>query len=449
LGLREALFLIALIIAINGLDDLAIDLLWLGLRRRRHLPLPPLPPGPPASFAILIPAWDESAVIGAMLRRLLATQAWPDFTVFVGLYPNDPASLAQLAGLGDARVRMVVNPRPGPTTKADCLNSLWAAALAEEARRGRPWRAIVLHDAEDVVHPQELAVFAAHLGRPDPPVMVQLPVTPLIDAGSPLIAGHYIDEFAQSHGKDLLVRQWLGAGLPSAGVGVAFDRLALGRIAARQNGRPFADDSLTEDYELGLKLHAAGGRAVLVRHLIDGRLVATAEHFPATLATAVRQKARWAHGISLAGWDRIGWRGGLVDRWMLWRDRKGPAMALVSLAAYAMAGLILLEQALRRWWPPAAALPPLGGQPLVALLWWNFALLCWRLLVRALFTCREEGPVEGLLATPRAAVGNIINALATLLALRRYVAALAAGRAPVWDKTLHRFPTRDGDARQR
>ncbi|OYQ30147.1 hypothetical protein CHU93_06765 [Sandarakinorhabdus cyanobacteriorum] len=443
--LHEALLLVAIIIAINGLDDLAVDLAWLWLRpRHQSAPPPPAPKG--CNFAILIPAWDEAAVIGPMLRRLLATQAWPDFIVLVGLYPNDPAGLAAVAAIADPRLRLAINPRPGPTTKADCLNQLWQHLCAEEARQGRRFAAVVLHDAEDVVHPQELAVMAAHLAGPDAPAMVQLPVRPLIDAGSPLVAGHYIDEFAQSHGKDLLVRQWLGAALPSAGVGVAFDRVLLGQVAAAQGGRPFADNSLTEDYELGLKLHALGGRGRLVRHHHDGQLVATAEHFPASLGSAIRQKARWAHGISLAGWDRVGWRGGLANRWMLWRDRKGPAMALVSLAAYAVAGMIALDGLVRHLWPPAAALPPLS-HGLVALLWWNFALLCWRLLVRALFTCREEGPVEGLLATPRAAVGNIINALATFRALRLYIAALRAGTAPVWDKTVHRFPSTSDPAR--
>lgn len=441
--LREALLLLAIIIALNGLDDLAVDLAWLWLRRRHRSAAPglPRPPaGPPASFAILVPAWDEAAVIGAMLRRLLASQRWPDFTVFVGLYPNDPAGLAAVAALADGRLRLAINARPGPTTKADCLNSLWAAMAAEETRRGRHFDAVVLHDAEDVVDPHALAVFAAHMAGPDAPAMVQLPVAPLVDPASPLVAGHYIDEFAQSHAKDLLVRQWLGAALPSAGVGVAFDRALLGQIAAAQAGRPFADDSLTEDYELGLKLHALGGRGVLARHRIAGHLVATAEHFPATLAAAIRQKARWTVGIALAGWDRMGWRGGPANRWMLWRDRKGPAMALVSLAAYALAGLILIDGLLRQLWPPAAALPPLAGGVAIALLWWNFGLLWWRLAVRALFTARAAGPVEALLATPRAAVGNIINALATLRALRLYAGALRSRRPPAWDKTAHRFP---------
>jgi hypothetical protein len=70
-ALAEALLLVALLVAINGLDDLAIDALWLMMPRLRRQPQPLPPAPPPVRFAILIPAWDESAVIGAMLESNL------------------------------------------------------------------------------------------------------------------------------------------------------------------------------------------------------------------------------------------------------------------------------------------------------------------------------------------------------------------------------------------
>src|SRR3546814_11903033 len=77
------------------------------------------------------------------------------------------------------------------------------------------------------------------------------------------------------------------------------------------------------DYELGLKSGAHGGRGIIVRLPAGtGSVVATREHFPATLDAAVRQKARWLTGIALHGWDRMGWRGGIAERWMRLRDRK-------------------------------------------------------------------------------------------------------------------------------
>ena len=185
---------------------------------------------------------------------------------------------------------------------------------------------------------------------------------------------------------------------------------------------------------------AHGGTGTLVWALADGLPVATAEYFPADLKSAVRQKSRWLTGIALAGWDRLGWRGGIINRWMLLRDRKAPLMALLTLVAYGLALLLGLDLALRLGFPAAARLPPVADSTTLALLWLNWTLLCWRLLVRALFTLRVRGLAEALLATPRAMVGNFINAMAALRAFSRYRAALRSGRALAWDKTRHRFP---------
>jgi adsorption protein B len=125
---------------------------------------------------------------------------------------------------------------------------------------------------------------------------------------------------------------------------------------------------------------------------------------------------------------------------MLLRDRKAPAMALLTLAAYGVALLLGLDALLRLAWPAADRLPPVAGGFTLALLWLNWGLLCWRLLMRGLFTLRVRGPVEALLATPRALVGNFINAMAALRAFSRYRAALRSGQALAWDKTEHRFP---------
>jgi adsorption protein B len=436
-ALSEALLLLATLIALNGLDDLAVDLAWFMIPRPARGPLEPPPPEFRPSFAILVPAWDEAAVIGAMLRRLTSRLRWADYRVFVGLYPNDPAGIVAVASLADPRITTVIGPRPGPTTKADCLNQLWRALEADERTHGRRYAAVVLHDAEDLVHPDALAAFAAHLPGH---ALVQLPVLPLADLRSPFISGHYIDEFAEGHGKELPVRQWLGAAVPSAGVGVAIDRAMLGRIADARGGAPFDADSLTEDYELGQHIHRLGGRALMLWAWAADGPVATAEHFPASWDAAVRQKARWLTGIALAGWDRLGWQGGLAQRWMLLRDRKAPLMALLTLAAYGLALLLGVDWLLRQWSPVAARLPPVTGGVTLVLLWINWALLCWRLLLRAWFTGRLRGPVEGLLAVPRALVGNLINAAAALRALSRYGAALWAGRPPAWEKTIHRFP---------
>ena len=428
-----------------GIDDLVVDAIYFArtfwrrivvYTRHAKLTTGTLRAAPaPGGFAVLVPAWDEGEVIGSMLRHALAAWGGADVTIFVGCYPNDPATHAAVAAIADPRVRCASVPVPGPTTKADCLNALYRAMREDEQARGRRYAAAILHDAEDVVHPRELDLFAMLIGRAG---LIQLPVMPLIDAGSRWIAGHYADEFAESHGKEMVVREAVGAALPSAGVACAIRRDALDALAELGGGEPFNPLSLTEDYELGLRLHALGYRAMFVRLPAEwGReVVATREHFPATLDAAVRQKARWMAGIALTGWDRLGWRGGLAERWMRARDRRGPLCALLIMAGY----LALLL------WGAAAAISLLGG-PAVAgpgpalqtVLAVNVGLLWWRLLMRAAFVARAYGWRESLRSIPRVFIANAIAMLAARRAVGVYLDQLRTGRTH-WDKTRHRSP---------
>ncbi|QLC25770.1 glycosyl transferase family protein [Parasphingopyxis algicola] len=324
---------------------------------------------------------------------------------------------------------------PGPTTKADCLNALWKALEKEEADSGTRFKSVILHDAEDVVHPEEIALFDRLIERHD---LVQIPVVPLPHPRSRWVAGHYCDEFAEAHGKDLVIRDSLDAGVPSAGVGCAIARPALGALAAERGGLPFDADSLTEDYELGLSLAERGrnGTFVRCRDAAAQELIAVQAHFPATLGEAVRQKTRWVAGIALYGWERLGWHGGIADFWMRVRDRSTILAALVLLAAYlaTLIGVALLTAALTTGY----SLP--GMTPVLAfLLSVNFGLLAWRLAVRALFTGLVYGWREALLAIPRAIVSNIIAMIAARRAMTHYVFA-RRDRPPAWDKTRHIFP---------
>lgn len=428
---------------IFAVDDLAVDLIYFLRRGWRaavvYSRFPPMSvdrlPAPmrPGWMAVLIPAWDEANVIAPMLRSTLERFGEQEYRLFVGHYRNDPATAAAIAGAADPRVVAVDIGVDGPTTKADCLNRLYAALVAHEADTGRPAKAIVLHDAEDLVHGQELKLFDRLVEYAG---LVQLPVVPLIDASSRWVGGHYADEFAEAHMKELVVRESVGAAIPLAGVGCAIERVALSRLAARHDGRPFAGASMTEDYEMGLRLGAIGVKTMFVRIPAEPgsrAVVATRGHFPATLAAAVRQKARWIGGIAFAGWDQLGWRGGLGERWMRMRDRRGPLAALLLLSGYGAAILwaeVALAAALGA--PVAVPVSPL----LAALMWINGWLLGWRLLMRACFTTAAYGWREGLRSLPRTIVANVI----AVLAARRALIIHSAGGPKQWDKTHHVFP---------
>jgi adsorption protein B len=387
----------------------------------------------PGFIGILVPAWDEASVIASMLRSTLERVDYPNYRIFVAHYRNDPATAAAIASVADERIEAVEVEGDGPTTKADCLNHLYDALIAFELESERATKAVVLHDAEDVVHPLELRIFDWLIDRA---AVIQLPVLPLPDPHSRWISGHYCDEFAEAHIKELVVREAVRAAVPLAGVGCAIARRPLAQLAAMQEGKPFAGSSMTEDYEVGLRIGALGLKTMFVR--IPARpgeraVVASRGHFPATLGCAVRQKARWLGGIALAGWDRLGWSGGLGERWMRMRDRRGPLAALLLLAAYGAALLwsqIWLAEALGA--PIHARLDP----ALVTLLTINGWLLAWRVLMRAGFTTYAYGLREGLLSIPRLVVGNVI----AMLAAARAVSLHLSGGAKRWDKTRHIFP---------
>ncbi len=449
---RELLLLAAAGVALSSLDDLGLDFLyftrqlWRRLtvyRLRKRADASSLPAGGTARapIAVFVPAWDEAEVIGPMLRAFTRRMRHAHYRLFVGVYPNDEATLRVVTRLGDPRIEPVLVDCDGPTTKAHCLNAIWHAMCRHEAAFGVRFKAVVLHDAEDVVHSRELDVIDYLIPAK---AMVQLPVVPFADSESRWIAGHYLDEFAESHTKDMVVREAIGAALPAAGVACGFERAMMGWIADDLGGAPFDPDSLTEDYELGHRIHARGGKAAFVR--IPGergeRHVTTREHFPATLEAAVRQKSRWLLGIALHGWDRIGWQGGIAARYMLLRDRKALLNALVVIAAYIAAIAYAAAIVIKGTVPDAATLPAVveAGSGLSWLLRLTTALLVWRLAMRALFTGRQHGPIEALRAIPRAFVGNLVNFLAAVRACRIYVLGGLRRTRPVWEKTAHRFP---------
>jgi len=387
----------------------------------------------PGFIAILVPAWDEATVIAPMLRATLQRLDYDNYRIFVGHYRNDPATAAAIRSVNDPRVESVEVGADGPTTKADCLNYLYDALIAHETATGSAAKAVVLHDAEDVVHRYELRIFDGLIDRA---AVIQLPVLPLQDPHSRWIAGHYCDEFAEAHIKELVVREAVGAAIPLAGVGCAIARRPLAQLAAIHDGRPFAGTSMTEDYEVGLRLGALGHKTMFVRipsDPNDRNAVSSRGHFPSTLGAAVRQKARWLGGIALSGWDRLGWIGGIGERWMRMRDRRGPLAALLLVAAYAAALLwsqIWLAETLGA--PIKARINP----ALVTLLTINGFLLGWRILMRALFTASAYGWKQGILSVPRLVVGNVIAMLAAARAISLHI----GGGATRWDKTHHIFP---------
>lgn len=94
-----------------GTSELAIDLLWLLLRRGPDRSLANLPPPErPGRMAVFVPAWDEADVIADMLRHTIARWGEGDFIIHVGCYPNDAATIAAVRSVHDPRIRLAIGP---------------------------------------------------------------------------------------------------------------------------------------------------------------------------------------------------------------------------------------------------------------------------------------------------------------------------------------------------
>jgi adsorption protein B len=117
-----------------ALDDLLVDLIYFGRRLWRSLTVYTRYPRAfarsirplwtPRPIAVFVPAWDESAIIGPMLRSALRRFEHPDYRIFVGHYRNDPATAAAIAAVDDERIVPVLVHCDGPTTKTDFIKHL-------------------------------------------------------------------------------------------------------------------------------------------------------------------------------------------------------------------------------------------------------------------------------------------------------------------------------------
>ncbi|HEY3454106.1 MAG TPA: glycosyl transferase family protein [Bryobacteraceae bacterium] len=439
---------LAVALLISGIDDFIPVLICL-FHRLRHGKAGEREIGTPAErrIAIFVPCWKESEVIGNMVRHNLAAIRYRNFDFFLGVYPNDEATLAATTQLAEVfhNVHVAECANPGPTSKADCLNWVYRRMLRFEEDHGVYFDTIVLHDAEDMIHPEALALIDRERATY---AMVQVPVLPLPTKLQEVTHGVYCDEFAEFQTIDMHARQFSGSFVPSNGVGTGFAREILERLA-EERGEVFDAESLTEDYEIGVYIHAAGYRQLFAPlRRKDGEFIATREYFPRTARSAIRQRTRWITGIALQCWERRGWQGNWRTRYWFWRDRKGLIANPISLLTNVLflAGITswCVAAAQHQPWPLAVQDPAL-----VFLCWLTLTMQCLRTGLRMVCVARIFGTSFALAVPLRAFHGNLINCSATLRALWRYVYNRWHGHTHAWLKTDHAYPAHEALAQHR
>lgn len=221
------LWVTAIMLFISGIDDLYLDLLYWLQRRKYKKKLPDFSEmfdKPEKPIVIFLGAWNESSVIGRTLSYAVRNLNYTNYRFFVGVYPNDPETLRVVQEISRKEPRIIpcVNNLNGPTTKADNLNTLYAGLLEYEKHYGE-FDVILVHDAEDFIHPNSLKLYNFLIGYKGYHA-IQIPVIPIKSKLGKLFHRTYCDAFAEVHTKDMIVRQAMGTFIPFAGTGMGFHR---------------------------------------------------------------------------------------------------------------------------------------------------------------------------------------------------------------------------------
>jgi bacteriophage N4 adsorption protein B len=466
LALQIGFVLMMIVYLISGLDDLFVDLLFFvmkavqrfgGNSRHRQPSLEEMAEKPEQPFALMVPAWQEAEVIRRALLNTISNIDYRNFHVFVGTYVNDLETQREVEEVmrEHANVTQLIVPHPGPTCKADCLNWIVKGIREYQEQHGIRFAGVILHDAEDVVDTLSLKLFNCLMPEWD---LVQIPIISLERPWWNLVGGHYMDEFAEAHCKEIHVREWFAGVVPGAGVGTGYSMRALEAAAA--DGDCFATDSLTEDYEFSFRIHQLGLKQTFVRFPIERRVprwsfmhrrprlvsrrdfITTREFFPDVFWSSVRQKTRWVTGIALQGWKKFGWRGDWRVRYLYFRDRKSLFTQQFMVLGYIVAlGLLALQVSAALFPDRYIFAPPFeNDSALWDLFYINVGLFVNRLLHRHIWTCRIYGWSQLPLIIPRYLVANVVNYFAVTRATWRYLKHLRTRERIGWDKTAHSFP---------
>lgn len=449
------------VFAVSGFTDIIFDIYFIFRSIRRFflsrnwpkLTLERLEAREQQKIALIIACWHEEAVIAKTLTNACESIHYRNYDIFVGTYPNDPATQQEVEKVARnfSQVHKVVTADNGPTNKAANLNQVFEAIQDYERKTGLQYEIIIMHDSEDVIHPYEFLVSNYLIPRMD---IVQVPVFPMAIPLRHVTHWTYADEFAENHTKLLLVREMTGGFVPSAGVGTSFTKRAFELFALENEKKIFTPGSLTEDYELGLRMNLRGYKAAFVLiHLppenpsgqkIKRRAsdwVATRAVFPLEFKRAVRQKTRWNIGIILQSWQKIGWTGNANIRWNLFQDRKALFTTPANFLGYFVFFYFVLYQILKTYF--AQYMPPLIAEG--TLLWYltliSTFFMIWRSINRAYAVNKIYGLWPAITSIPRSIWGNVVNFFAIVRAVRIYINTRLRKERMQWDKTDHEFPS--------
>jgi len=397
-------------------------------------------------IAIMVANWKEADVIQRMVIGNLNRIQYKNYHFFIGVYPNDIETL-QAAQKVESQfphnVHIIINSEQGPTSKGQMLNQIVHGILRQESILKIQFDIFLMQDSEDILHPRSLKIINSEIENAD---FLQTPIFSFQRKFSEWVGSTYVDEFAELHTKDLFIRHNLGAPVPSAGVGTALNRSLMLALIKNNKGHFLREDSLTEDYVLGMTSSSHGFKTSFVCYYYKNNekrneLIATREYFPSHFNAAIRQKSRWVLGIVFQGIMMIDWKGTLVHKYYLYRDRRGPLINILSFASIILSFYFFINHSINSVYPSFFIEKWFQFGSLISL----FGLTS-RFLHRAHAVIQVNGlSLLELLQIPlRWPLGVFINVLASLRALNQFQRFLFLNEPLRWVKTTHILPENFG-----
>lgn len=433
MSMEILILIVSFLIFIFLIDDLFIDYVVISRRlkplkikksvldkQNKNIPI-----------AIMIANWKESDVIEAMVRGNFSRIKPDEAThVFLGVYPNDMETKNKAESLSQIfpHVHLVVNELEGPTFKGQMLNQILEFIFKYEKTNNIEFKGFVLHDSEDVLNTHQIQLYRYGVNSAN---FIQVPVFPIINYKNSFVGATYIDEFIEMHAKELLARQYLGAALPSAGVGTCLDRDLIKRFYKEHGGKVFLPNALTEDYNLGLQTKIWGYKSQFFCFYLENEscknIISTREIFPQTAKAAIRQKSRWVTGIVFQGYQKFKWFGNFNERYFLWRDRKSVLGAFLTLFSLCILFYMLVEN-------------PQFSELMKTVLILNLSGFVIRVLSRIYFVTKYCSVKHGLLSVLRWPTAIYVNMCSGILAYYQRLLSQWTKKEIKWVKTEHKLP---------
>ena len=250
-------------------------------------------------YTVLVPLYREAAVLPQLMRAIAALD-WPKPKLDVRLLlEEDDLDTIRAAHAADlpAYVTIVLVPRAGPRGKPKACN--YGLAHARGAY-------VVIFDAEDIPDPHQLRQAYAALCAGGPQLACVQARLNFYNPNQNMLTRWFTAEYALWFDLFLPGLQRAGAPIPLGGTSNHFRRDILDQVGAWD---PF---NVTEDADLGIRLHKLGLRTVV----LDST---TYEEATSTCGNWIRQRSRWIKGYAqtwlvhmrhpLALWRALGVRG--------------------------------------------------------------------------------------------------------------------------------------------